>query len=42
MVDKHKKDEWFLDDFSVNPYSGCSFNCSIATRKYGKTLSAKI
>lgn len=24
----HKyRDKWFLDDYSVNPYSGCSFNC---------------
>lgn len=41
MVDKHKKDKWFLDDFSVNPYSGCSFNCSIATRKYGQNSFRK-
>jgi len=30
ILDKHKKrDDWFLDDYSVNPYSGCSFNCII-------------
>ncbi len=27
-LNKHRKrDSWFLDDYSVNPYSGCSFNC---------------
>jgi DNA repair photolyase len=28
ILNKHKKrDDWFLDDYSVNPYEGCSFNC---------------
>jgi len=50
ILNKHKKrDKWFLDDYSVNPYSWCSFNCIycyIRGSKYGanmaKTLSAKI
>ena len=50
VLNKHKRrDDWFLDDYSVNPYSGCSFNCIfcyIRGSKYGKnmakTLSAKV
>jgi DNA repair photolyase len=50
ILNKHKKrDDWFLGDYSVTPYSGSSFNCIYCyTRgsKYGtnlaKVLSVKI
>jgi DNA repair photolyase len=50
ILNKHKKrDDWFLDDYSISPYQGCSFNCIYCyTRgsKYGthmpKELTVKI
>ena len=29
ILNKHKKrDSWFPDDYSINPYKGCGFNCT--------------
>ena len=42
ILNKHKKrDEWFLDDYSLNPYQLCDFNCIycyIHGSKYGKNV----
>jgi DNA repair photolyase len=46
ILNKHKKrDNWFLDDFSINPYEGCGFNCTycyVHGSKYGENLAEKI
>lgn len=38
---KKKRDSWFLDDYTLNLYSGCSFNCTfcyIRGSKYGEHM----
>jgi len=46
ILNKHKKrDSWFLDDYSVNPYEDCGFNCTYCYAhggKYGEDLAEKI
>jgi len=42
ILNKHKKrDPWFLDDYSLNPYELCDFNCVycyIRGSKYGENM----
>ena len=46
ILNKHKKrDNWFLDDYSINPFDGCGFNCNycyVHGSKYGENLSEKM
>ena len=40
-----KRDSWFLDDYTFNPYSSCSFNCLycyIRGSKYGSNLESSL
>lgn len=40
-----KRDAWFLDDYTFNPYSSCSFNCLycyIRGSKYGANLEESL
>jgi len=27
VLNKHKRDPWFLDEYTLNPYTSCAFNC---------------
>jgi len=46
VLNKHKKrDSWFLDEYSINPYEGCGFNCTycyVHGSKYGENLAEQI
>ncbi|MBS1577324.1 MAG: radical SAM protein [Bacteroidetes bacterium] len=46
VLNKHKRrDSWFLDDYSVNAYEGCSCNCLycyIRGSKYGENMEDRL
>lgn len=42
---KKRRDSWFLDDYTLNPYSACSFNCLYCYTqgsKYGHNMEEKV
>ncbi|HEY9045103.1 MAG TPA: radical SAM protein [Ohtaekwangia sp.] len=42
---KKKRDSWFLDDYTLNPYEGCSFNCQycyVRGSKYGENMEESL
>ncbi|OYT34650.1 radical SAM protein [Archaeoglobales archaeon ex4484_92] len=41
VLNKHRRDSWFLDDFSLNPYYSCDFNCVYCYVKGSKYGSEK-
>ncbi|HEY1039308.1 MAG TPA: radical SAM protein [Bacteroidia bacterium] len=41
---KKRRDSWFLDDYTINPYSACSFNCLFCYTqgsKWGMNMPAR-
>lgn len=46
ILNRHKKrDTWFLDDYSLNPYQLCEFNCIycyIRGSKYGENMRGEL
>ncbi len=46
VLNKHKRrDSWFLEDYTLNPYLGCSFNCVycyVNGSKYGSNVAPGI
>ena len=42
---KKNRDQWFLDDYTLNPYEGCSFNCQYCYSrgsKYGINMEERL